>query len=193
MKYDQYLQWRSRVSSMIAEKLEGLRPRPSDYVTVLDRAIGIEPLPAAPTPPPEPTWEYLLKGSIQASNGFDTPERPATLFTRSGLILSTFFWEGTQIIDSGPPENYVSTKTLLLRMTSTENGYPYSDDTGPEVYYGGLRLTIGLYSQLGYPNPEDAPIVKQYRVDVRQNVTPLFLTPPSVGIFAARIVSAERL
>jgi hypothetical protein len=178
---------------MIAEKIEGLRPKPSDYVTVLDKAIGIDPFEVEPTSTPEPTWEYLLKGSIQSSDGFDTPERPAALFTRSGLILPTFFWEGTQIIDSGPPENYVRTKTLWLRMTSTENGYPYSDDTGPEIYYGGLRLTIGLYSEGDYSDLSYAPIIRQYQVNVRQNVTPLFLTPPSVGIFAARIVSVERL
>lgn len=190
MKYDQYLQWRSRVSSMIAEKLEGLRPRPSDYVTVLDRAIGIEPLPAAPTPPPEPTWEYLLKGSTKSSNGFDTPEETAAVFTRSGIILRTYFWQGTQVVDTGPPENFVRTRTLFLRMTSTDQ---FNPETGLGVYQGGLRLTIGLYSTLDYPNPEDAPIVKQYRVDVRQNFETVFLTPPSVGIFEARIVSAERL
>lgn len=191
MKYDQYLQWRSRVSSMIAEKLEGLRPRPSDYVTVLDRAIGIEPLPAAPTPPPEPTWEYLLNGSIRSSDGLVLPEREAARFSREGAIVqNSLFWENTQVIDTGPPENFVRTRTLFLRMTSTDQ---FNPETGLGIYQGGLRLTLGLYSTLDYPNPADAPIVKEYRVDVRQNFETVFLTPPSVGIFEARIVSAERL
>ena len=191
MKYDQYLHWRSRVSAMIAAKVSEMKPRPSDNVTVLDQAIGVAPLPPPPPPPGEPTWQYLLKGAIRSSDGQEIPEMTAATFTRSGLTLQDgFFWENTQVIDTGPPESFVRTRTLLFRMTSDDQ---YNPVTGLGIYQGGLLLTIGLYSTLDYPVPETAPIVRRYRVAVRRLQTSLLITPPEPGIFEARILSVERL
>jgi hypothetical protein len=191
MKYEQYLQWRARVSSTIAEKIEGLRPKPSDYVTVLDKAIGIDPFQVEPTPTPEPTWEYILNGSIRSSDGQLLPEREAARFSRAGAIIqNSLFWENTEVIDTGPPENFVRTRTLFFRMTSNDQ---FNPETGLGIYHGGLRLTLGLYSTAGNPDPATAPIVRTYRVDVARNVVSQLITPPEVGIFEARIVSVERL
>ena len=191
MKYDQYLHWRSRVSSLIATKVNEIKPRPSDNVTVLDQAIGVAPAPTPTPPPPEPTWQYLLKGAIRSSDGQEIPEMTAATFTRSGLILQDgFFWENTQVIDTGPPESFVRTRTLLFRMTSDDQ---YNPATGLGIYQGGLLLTLGLYSILGNPDPATAPIVRQYSVAVRRTQTSQLITPPEQGIFEARILSVERL
>lgn len=191
MKYDQYLHWRSRVSSLIAAKVNEIKPRPSDYVTVLDQAIGVAPAPTPTPPPDEPTWLYLLKGAIRSSDGEETPEMTAATFTRSGEIFQNgFFRENTQVTDSGPPESFIRTKTLIFRMTSDDQ---YNPVTGLGIYQGGLLLTLGMYSILDAPDPGTAPIVRQYRVAVRRTQTSQLITPPEPGVFETRILSAERL
>jgi hypothetical protein len=191
MKYDQYLHWRSRVSSLIAAKVNEIKPRPSDYVTVLDQAIGVAPAPTPTPPPPEPTWLYLLKGAIRSSDGGEVPEMTAATFTRSGLIFQNgYFRENTQVIDSGPPDSFIRTRTLFFRMTSDDQ---YNPVTGLGIYQGGLLLTLGMYSILDAPDPYTAPIVRQYRVAVRRTQTSQLLTPPGPGVFETRILSAERL
>lgn len=133
----------------------------------------------------------MLKMTVRSSDGGETDEETGAWFTRSGIIFQGgYIWEQTQVIDSGPPDSFIRTRTLLFRMTSDDQ---YNPETGLGIYHGGLLLNLGLYSTLDYPVPEKAPIVRRYRVAVRRLQTSLFITPPEPGVFQVRILSVERL
>jgi len=195
MRYDQYQQWRTRVTGLIADKVKELRPTPSNYVTVLDKSIGIDPYVPQPEVPAEPTWEYLLKGSIIADAGeLIFPEATAARIGRpSGIIVSDgFFWQSTQLIGWPPgtedPFNYQ--KTLTFRMTSSQD---YDEQTGLGVYQGGLMVTLGLYnSENGYISGV-TPIIREYRIPVRYSFITQTFYPPGLGQYELTPLSVERL
>ena len=189
MRYESYLQWRSKVTAMIAAKMDEMRPRPSDNVTVLDQAIGVAPLQVEPEPTPEPTWEYLLKGSIVRDAGeLIVPEMTAARFPRSGVIIQdSLFWGQTQLngVPSLNPVNYQ--KTLTFRMTSTDQ---FDSVTGLGIYRGGLVLNLELYVDvIGLPQT----VVDRYRIAVGSNPVSRQFTPPGELLYRLRIESVERL
>lgn len=194
MKYDQYQHWRSRVSAMIAAKVNEMKPRPSDNVTVLDQAIGVSPLPAPSPPPGEPTWQYYLYGTIIRDAGEVVQQNleAARIARPDGTIVrDTLFEEDTQLI--GTPEiTFNKVKTITLNVTTAVPGdgtFVGSQYVGGGIYRGGLKVFLSLYHFEGPRRVVD----REYEMNVNQNGATRQFTPPGTDIYYLRISAVERL
>lgn len=198
MKYDQYQHWRSRVSAMIAAKVNEMKPRPSDNVTVLDQAIGVAPL--APTEEKQQveTWQYYLYGTIirDAGEVMLQDALAAEMVRPDGFVIPDgVFEEQTQLIGN-PKITFNKIKTITLNVTTAVPGdgtFFGNQYLGGGVYRGGLKVFLSLFHFENTPNGDIEVVDRDYEMNVNRNGATRQFTPPGEDTYYLRITHVERL
>jgi hypothetical protein len=179
---------------MIAAKVNEMKPRPSDNVTVLDQAIGITPL--APTEEKQQveTWQYYLYGTIIRDAGEVLLENylAAEILRPDGVIArDSLFEEDTQLI--GTTEiTFNKIKKITLNVTTDVRGgnsFVRGQYVGGGIYRGGLKVILSMYHFEGTRRVVD----REYEMNVNQNGATRQFTPPGTDIYYLRISAVERL
>ena len=195
MKYEQYLEWQRVTGERIAAALNKFSIREGRNAQVFGNHVGVDvPGAAEEETPVEPTWEYVIYGTITTEETGETfgPYLAARISRPSVAVLNNgIFEQNTQVFSlPEPPPAVLVTKevkyfvTTLDRDAVTAEGYPKG------IYRGGLKLTCEFFEDDG---AQETP-VREYILRVGRNGDSVTLTPPEANKFYyLRISSAERL
>jgi hypothetical protein len=154
MTYEQYKQLFDEATAQIADRVAKIQPRAGNRASVNGMGISIEPVGEAEEEPDE-TWRYVLLGHLVGtttiSGDFDIGPENATVVSREGDVLNTYFWEQTQLYDFVPDdaEPFSRTYTLFLTSASVDTNLEQGEFKFP------TNVTLELYPVDGNGLPLD--------------------------------------
>lgn len=194
MKYEQYLEWQRVTGERIAKALGRFSIKEGRNAQVFGSSVGIEVQGEAEQEPAEPTWFYLIYGTIttrETGSKFG-PARAATILRSEPVTVTndSLFVQSTGVIDI--PEEIIRTKKVTYNVTTFQPGQysPIKANFSDGIYRGGLKLICEFY----YEEFGERVFVREYTLLVGRNGDSVTLSAPDPNkAYFLRIVRAERL
>ena len=142
--YEQYQEIYNAAKAQIADRVAKIQPRAGNRASVNGMGISIEPA-EPPFEPAEETWRYVLLGQVVGSTtisgAFDVgPENAAVAF-RDGTVISTSFWQETQLFNMVPDEGADYSRSYTLFLTSAS----VNEDSSEGEFKFPTKVTLELY------------------------------------------------
>ncbi len=194
MTHDQYLKLRQSSQQLIAKNMERLSARGGQNVSVFGQDIAIHVDPQEENAPLEPTWLYVVYGTIQEMETGQTfgPALAAVLpRTTDGdqRVDNNTLFVGVTQVQTIPPQQIIKRVTYYVTTLPPEQSELGPFDQG--VFRGGLKLTALFYEETV---TGDRIPVREYTLFVGRNGDSVLLEAPELNKqYYLRISAAERL